>query len=362
MTAVAPIGVVGATGGVGRVAVASLRAMGVGPLREGGRREGGRLEGWRVDVRDPDSLARFCAGCAVVLNCAGPACDIGDLVARAAAAAGAHYVDPAGDDGLYDMVAETWPDTGAVGVLSAGMMPGLTGLLPRYLAATARVGPADLVAYVGGRDSFTPGAAADYLAVDGGFGTPMVAWRGGRIASAGRAPMTEQALPFFPERVIAQPYLSTETVRLAGELKLDNVRWFTVFAGAHVLAALHLIASAPAEVRADSVRRLCRAAELDLFGHRAYQLLVVECAGPGGAAARTLALFGTGASALTGTVAALATVEVWRGRVPPGLHHACEVLDPVTAVEALARTPAVTAMTVVDGTADVMGRPEEDLI
>src|SRR5690606_21360022 len=53
-----------------------------------------------VDVGRPDLLAAFCAGCRVVVNCAGPAYQTGPRLAAAARAAGSCYVDPGGDDAL----------------------------------------------------------------------------------------------------------------------------------------------------------------------------------------------------------------------------------------------------------------------
>ncbi|MBX7266851.1 saccharopine dehydrogenase NADP-binding domain-containing protein [Micromonospora sp. Llam7] len=357
MTAVA---VLGASGAVGRVVLDLLRSWDVGPLRAGARRppdvEG--AEQVAVDAHDPAGLARFCADARVVLNCAGPAIDLADAVARASAEAGADYVDAAGDDKLYAAVAAVPGGAGRVAVVSAGMMPGLSGLLPRLLAAHLPDGER-LTGYVGGRDRFTLTAAVDYVSVDESFGWPSAAWRDGRVVPGALSPLTDVSVPAFPEPVTAQPYLSTETARLAAGLGLRQVDWYSVFAGERVLAALRA-ASRPGDGghrRAGEL--LHRAAELDLFGQQPYQHLVVTLDGPGGA--RTAVVRSTGASDLTGTVAALTARAVLAGAVPPGVWHAAEVLDPVATFTELASAPGVLLASVVADAAAV-DEYEEDVI
>lgn len=362
MTAVA---VLGGSGSVGRAAVALLRSWDVGPLRTGGRRPPGApadgVTAVTVDARDPASLARFCAGAEVVLNCAGPAIELADTVARAAFAAGADYVDAAGDDPLHAAVgaAPAVRSGTAIAVVSAGLMPGLSGLLPRLLAAHLPAGER-LTGYVGGRDRFTLTAAVDYLTAGENFGRPAAAWRDGRVVAGALAPVADVAVPFFPEPLTAQPYLSTETARAATALGVRAADWYSVFAGDRVLAALR---STTTELGCDRGRaaaeRLCRAAELDLFGHRPYQTMVVTLTGPAGG--RTAVVRGTGAGALTGTVAAIAARAVLDGVVPGGVHHAAEVLDPVASFAELTRAPAVRLASVVED-APAADRYEEDVI
>ncbi|NYT95649.1 saccharopine dehydrogenase NADP-binding domain-containing protein [Salinispora sp. H7-4] len=358
MTAVA---VLGASGAVGRAALDLLRSWDVGPLRAGARRPVAvaGVESLAVDARDPAALARFCFAARVVLNCAGPATDLTDTVARAAVGAGADYVDAAGDDTLYDAVAHvlTTGDGTRVAVVSAGMMPGLTGLLPRLLAAQLPQGDR-LAGYIGGRDRFTRTAAIDYVAATGSFGWPSAAWRDDRVVPGALAPVGDIIVPFFPELVTGQPYLSAEAARAASALGLRQLDWYSVFAGDRVLAALR---TAPRPGNAGlrkAADLLCRAAELDVFGHRPYQNVVVTLAGPDGG--RTAAVCGTGASELTGTMAALTARAVLTGAVPPGIHHAAETLDPTDTFAELATAPAVSLASVVAEVVDAAY--EEDAI
>src|SRR5262245_22538788 len=106
------VGVVAAYGAVGRSVVKHLCAM-PRNLRLGlaGRCEerihrivwgelAGKGEMYVFEIGDCEALTRFSAGCRVVINCAGPSHQILDEVARASLAAGADYVDPAGDEQL----------------------------------------------------------------------------------------------------------------------------------------------------------------------------------------------------------------------------------------------------------------------
>jgi hypothetical protein len=260
-------------------------------------------------------------------------------VARAALISGSSIVDASGDDGLLASLRAGYVGRGRLTVVvSAGLMPGLTGLLPRYLAGIAPPEGARLTGYVGGRDRFTATAALDYLAAEG-YGEPLAAWRAGRRRSRALPPLAHVALPYFPEPVTAQPYLSTETERLARRLRLAEVDWYSVFAGERVLAVLR----AGSSDHASTAARLCRAAELDLFGLRPYQMVVLLLGDS------ALVLRGAGASALTGAMAALATRAVWAGEVPTGVHHAAEVLDAAPTVGRLRECLAVEELSVLNG-------------
>ncbi|MGW3603436.1 NAD(P)H-binding protein [Micromonospora sp. NPDC005161] len=351
------VALVGATGGVGRHALAHLLAWGADTVRAGARdparlvADDPRVHVRAVDVTDSASLDAFCAGCHTVVNCAGPAASIGDTVARAAARSGAGYVDAAGDDPLHAAVSALPAAADRVAVLSAGLMPGLSGLLPAYLAAQLPAARR-MTGYVGGRDGFTPGAALDFLAAgNADYGEPLAAWRNGGRHSRALAARADVPVPFFDEPVLLQPYLSTETERVARRLGLTDVDWWSAFAGSRLPAALAAGArrardGATAAQLADAAAELCRAAELDTFGRPRYQLLVIEVTGPAGS--RVLACRGIGANALTGATVALGALAVAAGAVPPGVHHLAEAVDPGWAVDLLRTSPAVTSLTVDD--------------
>ena len=377
MTRTPLVSIVGASGAVGRE-VSRLLALERGlRLRLGGRRiaplhdlvtelSRGDLEITTIDVDAPGALAEFCHGSRVVVNCAGPSLRILDLVARAAFDAGADYVDPGGDHPLYERLSSAPPPDGRTALLTAGMMPGLSALLPRWLAQRGFDRIRQLTVYVGGRGRLTPGTAGDYLlSLEAGAGEPQAAWRGGVRISHALETLSDVELPFFPEPVIAQPFLSGETDRVARALGLRDVSWYNVFDGRHMLAALRRIrqAGGPPPDLSTAVADLSHAAELDLFGKETYQTFVISIDGDAGdrAVRRTMVVRGTDAHALTGTVSALAAVAIVNGDVTPGVFYAGEVLPPAV-VERLGDMPAITGIDEFDETDASLTTIEEGVL
>ncbi|GAA1943623.1 saccharopine dehydrogenase NADP-binding domain-containing protein [Kitasatospora viridis] len=329
------IGVLGGYGAVGSEAARLLAAWGIGPLRIGGRDEErarasaaalpGPAEGVRVDLADDASLEAFVHGCDLVVNCAGPSHRTAARVARAALAVGAHHVD-AGGDGVPEFPADRSV------VLAAGAVPGLSGLLPRRLAAEFTA-VHRLTAHTAVFDRFTPTAAADYLhGVLGGGTEPLAAWQDGRRRSRALPRRPATRLPHLPREVTATPYLDAEAERLAHRLGLAHGYWYSLLDGEQLPAALEAARTLPLP---EAVRRLCRATALDTAGRTPYLTLLVQLDGTigGRAATRTAVLRAPGVARLTGAVTAAAVPQVLAGRVPPGARPAAEVLDPAALLE-----------------------------
>ncbi len=338
------IGVLGATGAVGRAAAHELARRGA-ELRVGGR-DGARLralaaklpaEPALVDIEDADALAAFAAGCRVVVNCAGPSQKIGARVLDAASASGAAYVDAAG--GMLE-------GTRGRALVEAGMMPGLSALLPRWLCERTPGAPLRLTGFVGGADRFTPAAAADYVAtLRDGSGLPLAAWRARTVVERALTPLTHVELTFFPRRVNAHPFLSTEAIRLAHALELRDLECYGVFDGARTLEAIRRLR--PQDEPSQAAPRLVEASELDLFGRSPYQLLVFSLETDETSA--TAALRAVDSYRLSGAFAALAALAE---RIPEGVHRAGETLDPSTTIEALRSTAAVESLELVEAPAE----------
>lgn len=376
MSGAGRIGIVGAAGAVGRSAARALAAVGLRErLRLGGRRPaalaadgpGGRVETAPVDLDQPASLAAFCRGCRVVVGCT-PAYLTGDRVAAAALAAGADYVDAGGDDELRERLARHDPAAGGrTALLAAGAMPGVSGLLPRWLARRELDVPVALTGYAWTLDRITPGSAADFLrSLGGAYGEAQAAWRAGMRVSHDLQPLHEVALPFFDGRVTAYPFLTTEMERLARTLRLREARWYNVFdAPGQVLPALGRLQEALAlgtelDRAADE---LSRVAELDLFGRARQQQLVVQLDGLAGGlpVSRTAVLRAAGTYELTGAMTALAVDALLGRAAPAGVHFAADVLDPGL-VESLRDAPGVVGLHVLDGSLDALAEVEQGVI
>jgi hypothetical protein len=360
------VGVLGAGGEVGRATSRLLAAAGVADLRLGARRPAGP-GGVAADAGDRGSLDRFCAGCRVVVNCAASASPR-ELVAAAALAAGADYVDPAGDGPLLARLRElAGAHPGRRALVATGASPGVSGLLPRWLAGRGFDRPLALTGYAWAMDRFSPGSALDFLAsLDADQGDARAVWRGGTRVAQGVAPLARAVLPFFSAPVAAFPYLSAETEAVAGRLGLRDVRWYTAFdADGEMHAALPRLRDAlakgaePAGVAAE----LARVADRDLFGRRPLHQFVVQVDGEsaGERRSRVAVLHAAGTYELTGAVAALAVEALLEGAVPAGAGFAAEVLDPGW-VERLRGSPAVIAFHELEGPIDAYAEVEQGVL
>ncbi|MEK8169287.1 hypothetical protein NKH77_04325 [Streptomyces sp. M19] len=95
--------------------------------------------------------------------------------------------------------AARWVAAGRTAVLSAGALPGLSGLLPR--AGRARRGPVRLEAYLGGVAPLTPAAAGDVLLARGPeHGVPAASWADGQVRDRALGPRRGLRLTAFPAR------------------------------------------------------------------------------------------------------------------------------------------------------------------
>jgi saccharopine dehydrogenase (NAD+, L-lysine-forming) len=172
-------GVIGASGKTGTAVVRELcRSTGktvlVGgrnmpDLRTLAEKLGGAVSPLSVDVRNPRSLEEFCARCSVVVNCAGPVCELQDRVAQAALRTRSHYVDVAGLGLMRDRMMPHDQELSNLGlscVLSAGWLPGMTELLPAYSLVTsgARMDVVDSVSvYSGDSGEWSDSAMRDVV-------------------------------------------------------------------------------------------------------------------------------------------------------------------------------------------------------
>lgn len=363
MSRITTIGVLGGYGAVGSAVVRRLHESTAALLlvagRDLGRAEklvrsldanGALAEPVAVDLADPAALDRLAARCDLLVNCAGPSYRVLDTVARAALRNGADYVDAAGDDPTFlrlttDGGAREWQAAGRVALLSAGALPGLSGLLPRHLATT--VGRASrLDAYLGGVAPLSPAAAGDVLLSRGPeHGTPGAGWRDGVVRERSLEPRRRLSLAAFPRPVDAFPFLATEAVRLARALQIGEVNWYTAFGGGRLPEQLALSwalddtdTSEVVNAAAEDVRR-----HGTWYGQEFHLWDGNDAETP----PRVLSLACEDSYELSGFLATAAATAVLAGETPAGVHFAADVLIPTEIFQALAVDPA--AMISLDG-------------
>ncbi|GIG39316.1 saccharopine dehydrogenase family protein [Cellulomonas phragmiteti] len=160
--------VYGAAGHTGRFVVDELVRRRLTPVLAGRsadrlaampRRHAG-LERRVASVDDADGLLRTVAGCAVVINCAGPFLDTALPLARAAVGAGAHYLDVTAEQpavqALYDALDTPARAAGLTVVPAMAFYGGLADLL--VTAALDGAPSADEVTVAIGLDRWWPTA------------------------------------------------------------------------------------------------------------------------------------------------------------------------------------------------------------
>ncbi len=358
------IGILGAYGAVGQCLVRLLRMRQYDALRVGGRNRERVLvlardelrprDEWvTVDVEDGASLAAFCAGCDLVIHCGGPSYLILDKPARAAAAAGAHYIDVGGDELTHErLIGLPLREKGLTSILSAGLMPGLSGILPRWLAQSGFDRVRSATAYFCIRDHFSPSSSKDFLlSLGNGYGTSAAAWQHGFRVPLSTGPQSESELAYFPGPVMFFPFLSREAERVAHELRLRELRCFSVLEPGQTLTLLaRMRTSLHAADMSAAAEDLCRAADFDLLGRDPYQLFVYRMEGEvkGKATTQTAIFRGDKTAAVTAAVADVAADVILLNRVPPGLHFAAEVLESETTIARLRNSPGVRSIQKLD--------------
>ncbi|GAB3344939.1 saccharopine dehydrogenase family protein [Lysobacter tyrosinilyticus] len=135
----APVAVYGASGHTGKFVVAELRRRGL-PVIAVGRdpsRLPADLPGRTAAIDDPAALDRAFAGCAMVINCAGPFLDTAAPVVEAALRAGCSYLDVTAEQASAKSTFETYDraarDAGTTVIPAAGFYGGLADLLASAL-------------------------------------------------------------------------------------------------------------------------------------------------------------------------------------------------------------------------------------
>jgi len=224
------IAVYGATGHTGQFVVREVLRRGLPVVAVG--RSTARLDETippavprRIaELDDPGSLEQAFAGCAVVINCAGPFLDTAAPVARAALHAGCHYIDVTAEQASaqasfadFDAPARA---AGRVVIPAAGFYGGLADLLASALASA---GDIDEITVAIGLDRWWPTAGTRKTGERNTV--PRVVVANGRLAPL--APSAEVPDWTFPAPLGNQPMIDlpfSEVITMAHHLKVGAIR------------------------------------------------------------------------------------------------------------------------------------------
>ena len=220
------LAILGVTGFTGRLVLDEARRAGLEVRLVGRRREAleelaGAGEEVRVaDARDEAALRDAFDGASVVASLAGPFLELGLAPVRAAAAAGAHYLDTSGEqEWVARLHAELRPDTVVLPAFGFDYVP---GDLAARLAAEQVEGPLDelVVAYSVKGVGTSRGTRRTIGHV---MGQRQVAWEDGRLVPS-RFGATTRTVRFpFGERDVVE-WSGTEPLTVPRHTDVRNVR------------------------------------------------------------------------------------------------------------------------------------------
>lgn len=181
-----------------------------------------------VDLYSSESLKMFCTGCDVILNCAGPAGTIKEKIAVVAGNLGIPYVDTA-DIILTDNEARTALPEGGIYVGGAGYVPGLGGLILKYIAACEYEQLDRVKCYQGGKQHFSEIAFTDIiLGALSGSGKGDVYYRNGRILTERNTNGFKAKFPGCTEEVFTKSFLSEEMLDAAKRFGVRELHWMNM--------------------------------------------------------------------------------------------------------------------------------------
>lgn len=329
------IGIIGGYGEVGLQAARVINKWGKFKIKIGGRnvnvaklklsKEFKEALWQEIDINNKDSIEKFIKNCKLVINCVGPSCNISAMVAKKCFEHSCHYVDAGFNEELKNI---ELINEGVKAIYASGSIPGLSGILPRWLAT--KFDKVDsLVSYTGILEKFNSSAAEDYLdgAIKNNF--PLAGWKNGEICSSILKRKTEVELPYFSNKVNLYPYFDKETEVVAKHLHLVNGEWYMAFEGNYIQAALDKVCFEFLSDKKLAIKHLCEVTALDCMENGSYIKFLIQISGKKDKSktTKTLILQEQKPSVLTGTIVAVATMCILENEIEDGIYSLSEILN-----------------------------------
>jgi len=354
------IGILGCSGALGHTAYKILKKN--YKIRGGQRHkplemdDDSNFKWMKVDLYNEEELYKFCKGCDVILNCAGPSYLVGDRVAIATAKANAFYVDTFGADLLEKLLLEKKLDKEGLFVISAGSFPGASGVLPCWLAEQDFEKVTSMTSYAGGREHCSKCAGADLLLSSiANYGIPNAFIKNDSVVRTSDDNKDKVYIPFLKEQVFKQKFLSNETIKLAKLLNLEEACWYNIIIDKAVNDSISksctkLSMDNSNSALQEAVAELSDAASMALGGNDPWYVMTTELQGEkdGEIIRRRCILHSKSSYELSGVVAAATVEAVLKHKMKNGIYWAFEVLDPIETVEKLISTNAAISIDIID--------------
>ena len=232
------VGVLGSSGTIGHCVVEKLLNAGINVL--GGQRSKntmfdgcGKFGYVRTDISDEESLAEFCRQCSIVINCISPAYIYGNVTAKAAAEAGAVYID--GVDVIDD---KSGLPTDGVYIKAGGYVPGLSEFIPLSVAKKEFDAFERAVIYQGGTELCSDAAFADIILSAGVSGYGDSFFCEGNVKPFRSRINSRCELAGFDKTVMLKAYLGNEMLHLGKKADLKRLYWFNAYEEMRIIKLL----------------------------------------------------------------------------------------------------------------------------
>lgn len=237
------VGVIGASGSVGLETVKSLFEHTDYHLALGARNIdkmddifswlGTRGTFFKVDIFNDEELKTFCINCNLIINCAGPSKKILDKISLASIKSNCHYVDVSGDSDLYTMLNKRVTDIKSKNlthIISAGLYPGLTELLPAYIANNNFKKVDHMEVFLSSKGTLSINAAYDYIcSIRDDYVTGMAYCHKGRIKKIQGSYRSKAQLPYFSKKLDVYPIISNEFQVMADQNNINSFYFYSVY-------------------------------------------------------------------------------------------------------------------------------------
>ncbi|MCI1694816.1 saccharopine dehydrogenase family protein [Aneurinibacillus aneurinilyticus] len=243
------IGILGATGYVGRAAVQTILSFTNHHLLLGGRNQEklcklfpmieSRADYLQVDIYNRELLYHFCGKCDIVVNCAGPSKQMLDRVASACIEQGVHYVDVSGDEHLYKQLMkrkQEIEEKELLFIISAGVYPGLSEIFPAYVAETYFDNIDLLELFFAGQGGFSLNAAYDIVcSIEEDTGLGMTYCKHGEAKKIDGPFHRNYSLPVPAGKRDTYPVLNEEFTQMAKRKKIKSAYFYNTYQNNSIL-------------------------------------------------------------------------------------------------------------------------------
>ncbi|WP_273320831.1 saccharopine dehydrogenase family protein [Vallitalea guaymasensis] len=237
------IGILGATGSVGKKAVKTLMEYTDYKLLLGSR-DKNKLDKMfdvsesikeyvQVNINNKVQLEEFCSRCNIVLNCSGPSEIILDKVALACIEQGIHYVDVSGGEKLYDSLKnkeDIIKSKKLLFIIACGVYPGLTEIYPMYIIKKYFDVVNSLKFYFTTQGKLSFSSAYDYICgILNKVGKGMKYINRGCITSVDNNKIQEYNLPEPAGSRYCYPIINGEFERMCKNNNIDKAYFYNTF-------------------------------------------------------------------------------------------------------------------------------------